>query len=147
MEAAAELQQRADTSADGHLAERRPHDAGDDLQERRLARAVLADDADRFATAQLQIDRLQRAEMRHVAAAEEEREERPQAVAAGGDTRIVLGDAGEMDQGLAHGCCASPFSSSWKRRMCSREARRAPYEWCGPTRAVSPGFFCRNRAA
>ena len=49
MEAGAELDQRGDPAVDAHAAAGRLEDAGDELEQRRLARAVAADDAERFA--------------------------------------------------------------------------------------------------
>src|SRR4029079_12594231 len=48
MEARAELEQRADASVDLHGAARGRHHTGDDLQQRGLPGAVLADDAERL---------------------------------------------------------------------------------------------------
>ena len=62
MEARAELEQRADAAADGDRAARGLDHAGDDLQQRRLARAVLADHAQRLAAPQLEAHAVERAE-------------------------------------------------------------------------------------
>jgi hypothetical protein len=48
VEAGADLEQRADGAADPSLARGRDGDAREDLEQRRLARAVVADDADRL---------------------------------------------------------------------------------------------------
>ena len=100
VEAAAELQERADAPVDGDRAGRGPRHAGDDLEERRLAGAVLADEAHGLAAAHLEVDRVERAETGHVAAADEERGERAQPVAARGDLREILGDALQSDEAV-----------------------------------------------
>ena len=53
MEARPQLQQRADPSTHGNGAARGRDDVGDDLEQRRFTRAILADDSERFARGQL----------------------------------------------------------------------------------------------
>ena len=64
MEPGAELDHAADarTAGDEEITARRPVDAGDDLEERALARAVPADEAERFAVVHLERDGLERPE-------------------------------------------------------------------------------------
>jgi hypothetical protein len=62
VEARTELQQRADLAAHAHAAGRRGQHAGDQLQQRGFSGAVLADEAQRFAAADLQIHVAQDAE-------------------------------------------------------------------------------------
>ena len=59
VEAGAKLDQRRDAAIDLDAAGRRLQGAGNDLQQRRLAGAVAADDADRLPLAHLEIDPLQ----------------------------------------------------------------------------------------
>ena len=54
MEARAQFQQRADATADVDPAAGRGDDAGDDLEQGRLAGAVLADDAQRLAGGEIE---------------------------------------------------------------------------------------------
>src|SRR5437764_9518229 len=61
METGAELEQRADAAVHAHGAARGLDDAGHDLQQRRLAGAVLADDAERFAARELERYAIERA--------------------------------------------------------------------------------------
>src|SRR5471032_610975 len=98
MEAAPQLEERAHAPAhrDGSL--RGARHARDDLEERRLAGAVLADEADRLAAADLEVDVLERAKVGKLAAAQHERDERAQPVASGRDLRIVLDDPREAHQ-------------------------------------------------
>ena len=65
MEPGAELDHAADPRAAGdeQLAGGRPVDAGDDLEERALARSVAADEPHRFALTNLQRHRLERPEL------------------------------------------------------------------------------------
>ena len=65
MEARAELEQRGDASVDDHRASRRLHHARDDLQQRRLAGAVLADDPERLAALHRKRHAVERAKRRH----------------------------------------------------------------------------------
>src|SRR5438128_2111753 len=60
--------------------------------------AVLAYDPDTLPLADLEVDRVQRAEARDLPAAKQERGERAQAATAGGDLRIVLGYALQADE-------------------------------------------------
>ena len=57
MEAGAELEQRGQPAAHAHLAGGRREDAGDALEQRRLARPVVAEDADRLALLDHQVER------------------------------------------------------------------------------------------
>src|SRR6185436_17128358 len=64
MKARAELDQRDDVSADADGAARRPRDPRDQLEQRRLARAVSADDAETGADRHIQRDVAQRPDRR-----------------------------------------------------------------------------------
>ena len=64
MKSGADLEQRADAAEQFALACRRPRDARQDLQQRALAGAVAADDADHFAAADLEIDAVERPDVR-----------------------------------------------------------------------------------
>ena len=68
VEAGAELEQRGDAAVDLDRARGGLQRAADDLQQRRLARAVAADDADRLAAPHLERDAVQRREIAVVAA-------------------------------------------------------------------------------
>src|SRR5438552_4071547 len=63
MKAGAELEQRGEAAAHRDLALGRIGGAGDEPQERRLARAVLADDADGLAAMDVEADVAQRPEL------------------------------------------------------------------------------------
>jgi hypothetical protein len=71
MEAAAQFQQRADPPRHPDRAGGRLDHAGDDFQQRGLARAVLAHQPEGLAAADLERYVVERAEVRHVAAARE----------------------------------------------------------------------------
>ena len=58
-----EFEQRSDSCGDDHLAATRLQDASDDLQQRRLARAVASDDTYRLATVDIEADVAQRVEL------------------------------------------------------------------------------------
>src|SRR4029077_17140793 len=73
MEAAAQLEERAYPPSNLDRAARGPRHARDDLEERGLAGAVLADEAHGFAAMHLEVDAVERAEMRVVAAAQQKR--------------------------------------------------------------------------
>src|SRR6202008_3614833 len=81
MEAAAELEERADTAPAMHGPPRRPPHARDDLEEGGLPRAVLAHDAERLSAPDLEVDAFERGEVGNLAHAKEECRERAQAVA------------------------------------------------------------------
>ena len=70
VEAGAELQQRRESAADADLAGGRGEDAGDALEQRRLARAVVAEDAERLALLDRDVDPVERLELLVVAAPE-----------------------------------------------------------------------------
>ena len=98
MEARAELEQRADAPAALDDAARRRDHAGDDLQQGRLAGAVLADDAERLAGGEVERDLVQRLEHLRSTATAQEIEHQPQPAGIGVELRIVLADAGEVEQ-------------------------------------------------
>src|SRR6185437_15883332 len=56
-----QLEQCADTSSNVERPARRPYHPCDDLEQRRLARAVLADHSERFPASKLQADTVERA--------------------------------------------------------------------------------------
>ena len=99
-------------------AARRLDHAGDDLQQRRLAGAVLADDAERFAARAASNDTSSSA--RNTCAAPRPRkqvEDEAHASAARLDFRVVLADACECSSG------ASGAGSARRRRQCDAAAR------------------------
>ena len=98
MKARAELEQRADAPAAFDQTARRRDDAGDDLQQRRFAGAVLADDAQRLAGGEVERDFVQRLEYLRSAASAQEIEDQPQPAGIGIELRVVLADAGEVEQ-------------------------------------------------
>src|SRR5690606_2430786 len=79
VEARAELEQRSDAAFDVDFAVRRLRDPGEELEQRALARAVLADDADGAALRDVQVDVAQRPELAATFLAGQD--EIPQAVA------------------------------------------------------------------
>ena len=130
MEARAQLEQRADAAVDLHRAARRRDHARDDLQQRRLARAVLADDAERLAALQREAHVVERAEDVRGAVAAQQVAHEAQLPAARLDLRVVLADVVERQQALPRPCadgCHQTKSSKCgdSRRNTQRPAKNS----------------------
>ena len=98
MKARAQLEQRADAAADADGAARGLDHAGDDLEQRRFAGAVLADDGERFTAPELEADAVERAEHVGGAVAAQQVPDEAQPAAARIDLRVVLADGIESQQ-------------------------------------------------
>ena len=115
-----QLEQRSDAPAHAHLAAGRRDDVGDDLEQRRLARAVLADDAERLARGELERNVVERAEHVCRAASAQQVEDEPDASGGGVHLGVVLPDAGQAKQRRAHQTKSSKCGES--RRKTHRPA-------------------------
>src|SRR4029079_1650316 len=133
MEPGAELEQRADAPVHGDAAACRLDPAPNDLEQRRLARPVLADDAERFAAAHRERHAVERTkDMRRTAPAKQVVDE-ADAPAARLDPRVILADIRKRKQ-LAqarilkrnprNGATASGTPTA--RRKTAGRRRRAP---------------------
>ena len=81
-----------------HRAARRLDHAGDGLQQRRLAGAVLADDAERRAAVQVEAHVVERAKHVRGSASAQQVPDEPHAAAARFDLRVILADPGQREQ-------------------------------------------------
>ncbi len=103
VETCAELEQRGDASAHIDHAARRRENAADDLQQGRLAGAVAADQADRLAVADIQIDVVQRMELAMPGAPARTEQRFEQAVVRAFVDRERLRHAAQMDRERVRG--------------------------------------------
>src|SRR5450755_613512 len=98
MKTRAKLQQRTDSAAHVDSAARRRDYTCDDLEQRRLACAVLADDTKRFACSKFEGHVFQRAKYMGRAAATKQIVDELDATGIGIDLGVVLADAGKCQQ-------------------------------------------------
>ncbi len=143
VEPRAQLQQRADAAVDDDGAARRLDHAGDDLQQRRLAGAVLADDAERRACHQLEPDAVERAEDVRRAVAAQQVPDELQPPATGLDLRVVLAHATQLEQ---RGRLHAVHTKSSKCGDSRRKNHRPPNSIATATATATASPHCSARS-